>query len=512
MHNKKSLYQGLCAMARKSLCPWDDYYPRMAQSDFLLNRNNLTASKTYFIRKAPFEGSYAIMGGITEFHRMLAEYRFSLDVGDILHGQGYREDFIKHLLVKRTVNVTVSALSEGSLMFAGEPAVVLEGSLLDVRLAEGMLLECVNYPSLAMTKWSRVVNATEVGSVMEFARRRAQDACRTSLYAYLAGASVSSNSEMRSWFDIPTVGTMGHEWIQSFGDEYEAFDKWLECNPSRPVLLVDTVDTLSSGIPNAIRAFKAHIDEIRRAGGTMGIRLDGGDLAYLAMEGYRMMQADGMQDVKIYMTNDLDEYSIQAIREQISEHAARFGYKPDEILKSLVWACGTKPGTCWDQPSIGGVAKLTSVQSGLIERSVIKLARDNPVKTSIPGSNRSAALVDKDGFLQGILIYGKDENPKQIRRFVHPDDGSKSTEIEYHWDVRTRQTQIKGYPSDTLEDVRTKVRAQMAMLHWTQKRIDKPHTVKVGLSPVLFEKRQGMISRRELIDLHGTEEDQHELP
>jgi len=120
--------------------------------------------------------------------------------------------------------------------------------------------------------------------------------------------------------------------------------------------------------------------------------------------------------------------------------------------------------------------------------------------------------VDKDGFLQGILIYGKDENPKQIRRFVHPDDGSKSTEIEYHWDVRTRQTQIKGYPSDTLEDVRTKVRAQMAMLHWTQKRIDKPHTVKVGLSPVLFEKRQGMISRRELIDLHGTEEDQHELP
>jgi nicotinate phosphoribosyltransferase len=500
MHDKKNLYQGLSAMARKSLCPWDDYYPRMAQSDFFLQRHNLTASKTYFIRKAPFEGSYAILGGITEFQRLLAEYKFSIDVGDILHGQGYREDFIKYLIERKTVNVTVNALPEGSLMFGGEPAVVLEGSLLDVRIAEGMLLECVNYPSLAMTKWRRVVNATEVGSVMEFARRRAQDCLRTTLYSYLAGATISSNSEIRSWFDIPTVGTMGHEWIQSFGNEFKAFDLWLQCNPGRPVLLVDTVDTLSSGIPNAIKAFSKNIDEIRRSKGTMGIRLDGGDLAYLAMEGYRMLQSAGLQDVKIYMTNDLDEYSIQAIREQISDNAARFGYKPDEILKNLVWACGTKPGTCWDQPSIGGVAKLTSVQAGYVERSVIKLARDNPVKTSIPGSNRSAALVDKDGFLQGILIYGKEENLKEIHKFVHQDDGNKSTEIESHWNVQPRQTQNKGYLMDTLEDVRARVRSQIAMLHWTQKRIDKPHTVKVGLSPNLFEKRQNMINQCILID------------
>lgn len=490
----KILYEGLQAMARTSLAPWDDYYARMAQSDFFLSRDKLKASKTSFIRKAPFEGSFAIMGGITEFRRMLDEYRFSPEVGEILHGQGYREDFIRHLIEKKKVCVTVYALPEGTLMFPGEPAVIIEGDLLDVRLAEGMLLECINYPSLAMTKWRRVVNAAESGSVMEFARRRAQDPYRTSLYAYLAGASVSSNSEMRSWFDIPTVGTMGHEWIQSFGDEFEAFDKWLDCNPSRPVLLVDTVDTLSSGVPNAIKAFIHHKDQIHKSKGIMGIRLDSGDLAYLAIECYNLLQAANL-NVKIYMTNDLDEYSIQAIREQIIDNKA----DSHEILSKIVWACGTKPGTCWDQPSIGGVAKLTTIEKENLERDVIKLARDNPIKTSIPGSNRSAALIDKDGFLQGILIHGKNEDPKKIDRFIHQDDASKSTSIDEHWSVCSRQSQIDSL-TDTLDDVRTRVKSQMAMLHWTQKRINKPHVVKIGLSPKLFEHRQAMINNQILID------------
>lgn len=499
------LYEGLQAMSRCNLAPWDDYYARMAQSDFMLSRHMLRASKTSFIRKAPFEGSYAVMGGITEFRRMLETYHFSPEVGELLHGQGYRDDFIKYLIEKKKLSVTVYALPEGSLMFPGEPAVVLEGSLLDVRLAEGMLLECTNYPSLAMTKWRRIIEATDGAAVMEFARRRAQDPYRTSLYAYLAGVNLSSNSDMRTWFDIPTTGTMGHEWVQSFGDEYAAFDNWLLCNPSRPVLLVDTIDTLASGIPNAIRAFCAHDVRIRHAKGTMGVRLDSGDLAYLAMEAHKRLQEAGL-NVMIFMTNDLDEYSIQDIREQIVKNAKQFGINPDELLSKIVWACGTRPGTCWDQPSIGGVAKLTTIQTGDLDQDVIKLARDNPIKTSIPGSNRSAALIDNDGFLQGILIYGKNEDLKKIDRFIHPDDASKSTIVEDHWDVRPRQLLMSAPNSQTyfihkytLDDVRATVNNQMKELHWTQKRITKPHVVKVGLSPKLFEHRQNMINNRTLI-------------
>jgi len=499
-HNKSILAEGLRAMARTSVCPWDDYYARMAQTDWLEWRHEKRCTKTYFIRNCPFGGSYALLGGVTEFLRQVHDYRFTDEALEVMRGQGYREDFLEYLKQKRRLSLMTHSLPEGSIFFPGEPAVVIGGALLDVRLAEGMLLECVNFPSLSMTKWSRVAHATGTGSVMEFARRRAQDPFRTSLYAYLAGAAVSSNDEMGQWFDIPTVGTMGHEWIQSYGHEFDAFDRWLAHNPDRPVLLVDTVDTLSSGVPNAIKAFKAHRGAIGDA--TMGIRLDSGDLAYLAMMAYQKLDMAGLFSVKIYMTNDLEEHSIQAIRGQIEQNAARFGYPPGEIFRKLVWACGTKPGTCWDQPSIGGVAKLTSMSFKASEQPVIKLARDNPVKTSIPGNNRSAALVSEDGFLQGILIMGAREDPKEIREFVHPDDESKRTTIPLEWAVAPRQVGSSDAPppSETLTAVRERVQEQLAMLHWTHRRLDKPHRVKVGLSPRLFELRQRMIRNGALYD------------
>lgn len=494
-HDKSILVEGLRAMAHPLVCPWDDYYARMAQTDFLEGRHMWRCSKTYFIRESPFEGSYAILGGVTEFLRQVHDYRFTDETIGVMRSTGYQPKFLKHLLERKRLSLTVHSLPEGSMFFPGEPAVVLEGPLADVRLAEGMLLPCVNYPSLAMAKWSRVAYATGTGSVMEFARRRAQDPCRTSLYAYLAGAAVSSNDEMRQWFDIPTVGTMGHEWIQSYGDEYAAFDAWLRHNPDRPVLLVDTIDTLSSGVPNAIKALKAHREAI--GDHQMGIRLDSGDLAYLAMRAYQKLDMAGLFKVKIYMTNDLDEYSIQAIRNQIEQNAAHYGYSPGEIFRKLVWACGTKPGTCWNQPSIGGVAKLTTVMLKALEQPVIKLARDNPIKTSIPGSNRSATLIDEHGMLQGIVVFGRKEDPQEIREFIHPDDGSKRTTIPHDWEVRYRQSSRKdvGPPSETLTEVRERVHEQLAMLHWTHRRLNKPHRVKVGLSPELFDLRQSMIKR-----------------
>jgi nicotinate phosphoribosyltransferase len=500
MRSSDTLIDGLSRMARPSLCPWDDYYCRMAQSDWMLGRHESFASKAYFIRKAPFGGSYALLGGVTDFLRQINTYRFTADVAEVLGNMGYRREFTHFLKDRWVLPVTVRSLPEGSIFFPHEPAVVLGGPLWAVRLAEGMLLECVNYPSLAMTKWSRVCAAAGSGYAMEFARRRTHDHCRTSLYAYLAGAAVSSNAEIRSWFEIPVVGTMGHEWVQSHGVEFRAFDAWLECNPDRPVLLVDTVDTLSSGVPNAILAFSKHREKIKKAGGIPGIRLDSGDLAFLAMESFKMLQNASIEGARIFMTNDLDEYSIQAIKTQIQENCSHLGLDPQDILRSLVWACGTKPGTCWDQPSIGGVAKLTSIK-GPDEPvcNVIKLALDNPVKTSIPGRNCSATLIGQDELLSGILIFNKDKDTlESIEEFVHPDDGSKRTDILSSWEVTERQVTYTQPPVETLEQIRIRVQQNLSLLHWTQRRIDKPHTVRVGLSPYLFEIRQHMIKHRML--------------
>jgi nicotinate phosphoribosyltransferase len=504
-----NLIEGIRNLFPLETCPWDDYYLRMAQTDFLLGRHNLKASKTHFIRKAPFGGSFAHLGGLTAFLRVLADYRFDATVIAVLRDLGYDEKFLQYLYAVEKMFITVYAPPEGSIFFPNEPCVILEGSLMNVRIAEGMLLACVNYPSLSITKWARVVQAAAQGSTMEFARRRAQDPLRTSLYAHLAGVSISSNAEIHRGIDVPIRGTMGHEFVQSFGDEYEAFDKWLEVNPSRPVLLVDTIDTLKSGLPNAIKAFKKHWERILSAGGHPGIRNDSGDLAYITIEERAALNAAGLQDVVIYQTNDLDEYLIEDIREQIFTNANKAGLDPNDTIKKIVWACGTQPGTCADQPSIGGVAKLSTIEYFHKERAVIKLAHDNPIKTSIPGSNRSTWLRHKDtGEIFCCLIHGKDEDVTKCGSAYHPDDESMRMVLQHMKDLeyiprhrlafKDREIQ-EGFTPTTME-VRDRVAQENSMMHWTLKRLKSPHMMKVSLSEEVFTLRKKLIFNNQLMD------------
>jgi len=504
------LLEGIRNLFPLEICPWDDYYMRMAETDFHLNRHELKAAKTHFIRKAPFGGSFAHLGGLTAFLRTLEDFTFEdKAVKDALTYLGYSYGFIEYLCSLNRLSVTVYAPPEGSIFFPNEPCVIIEGSLAQVRIAEGMLLACVNYPSLSMTKWARVVQSAGQGSTMEFARRRAQDPLRTSLYAHLAGINISSNAEISRGIHIPIRGTMGHEFPQSFGDEYEAFDKWLEINPKRPVLLVDTIDTLKSGLPNAIRAFKKHWDSIKTAGGTPGIRNDSGDLAYITIEERIALDAAGLNDVLIYQTNDLDEYLIEDIRGQIFTNAAKAGLDPNETIKKIVWTCGTQPGTCADQPSIGGVAKLSTVESWGKERAVIKIAHDNPIKTSIPGSNRSTWLRHKDtGEIFCCLIHGRNENVRQCTTAHHPDDESSRiilqhmTDLEYipRHRVAYKEGAIQEGFKPSINEVRALVRQEEDMLHWTLKRLKSPHMMKVSLSGDVFELRKRLIFNNQLMD------------
>lgn len=502
------LLEGIRNMFPMETLPWDDYYMRMAQADYLLNRHNLKASKTFFIRKAPFGGSFAVLGGLTAFLRVLKDYTFNNLVCDALLEQGYKKDFVNELFTMDHLNISVYVSPEGSIFMPNEPAIILEGNLLNVRIVEGILLKNINFPTLSMTKWARVAQAAFPGMVMEFARRRAQDDLRTTLYAHLAGANITSNAEIRCGFNIPVKGTHGHEWVQSFGDEFEAFDKWLEINPDRPVLLVDTIDTLKSGLPNAIKAFKKHWDSIKNAGGIPGIRNDSGDLAYITLEERIALDKEDLKDVIIYETNDLDEHSIESIKQQIFTHAPRAGLDPYNVIQRIIWACGTQPGTCSDQPSLGGVAKLSTVEYWKQERPVIKLAKDNPIKTSIPGSNRSTWIRDNDnnGELLCCVIHDKLENASTFTCVQHPDDESKRIILQHmkHLTFHPRQKLVfvngEILHKPTLEDVRSTVKKELLELHWTYKRLLNPHAIKVSLSENLFELRKRMISNSTLMD------------
>lgn len=508
---RENLLEGIRTLFPMELLPWDDYYMRMAQGDFLCGRHRRKATKTFFIRKAPFGGSYAVFGGLTAFLRAARELRFEGPVIEGLKDMGYKPDFLHYLQEQQKhLRLAIDAVEEGSVIFPHEPLVILEGDLISVRIAEGIMLKEMNYPTLSMTKWHRVVTAASPGGVLEFARRRAQDSLRTSLYAHLAGCQVTSNAELRRGFKVPVVGTMGHEWIQGFGDEAEAFDKWLEHNPDRPTLLVDTIDTLRSGVPKAIAALNKHRERIRAAGGRMGIRNDSGDLAYITIEERQALDKAGLEEACIYETNDLDEHLIQGIKEQIFTVSQRIGLDTQKILERIIWAAGTMPGTCYDQPSLGGVAKLTSIENERGDmRAVIKLANDNPIKCSIPGSNRSVHAWRNDELL-GCIIHDAAEDLKELRIARHPDDYSKTLALDGEGTVlKPRQKRVFDSlgkpdavfmaPAPTLGEVRERVRKETAALHWTVKRFQHPHAVKVSLSPRVFGLRSTMVGKNLLI-------------
>jgi len=369
---------------------------------------------------------------------------------------------------------------------------------------------------------------------MEYSRRRAQSHLDTSLYAYLAGCALSSNAQIRVAANIPVSGTMGHEFIQSYGDEKSAFDAWLTHNPDRPVLLIDTIDTISSGLPNAIECFKKHYERIRNAGGKMAIRNDSGDLDYLAIHERIKLDEAGLGEVKIIQTNCLDEYTIQDIKNNIFNECTLSGIDSEKVLASLIWAAGEKPGTCSDQPSLGGVAKLTSIHDALNrEQQVIKVVLNQPAKTSIPGSNRSTWIWDAKKELSVCLIHHRDENPMQIKSVHHKDDEALRMVVgpDMEIDAAPRQQLVfdsysssdqvsesmrndfvnltqnapvrpiyikKTLIQETLQDIRDRVTSQVGRLHRTQRRLLRPHTIKVGLSPMLYNLRKDMKMRKML--------------
>ena len=525
----RDLYDGIAHAFPLELTPWDDYFARMAEADFLLGRHETEAAKSYFVRKAPFGGAYTLLGGITAALRTMHEIRFDTpEFAHAMRGMGYDDTFIEHLAARGSLSkVKVLAPPEGTPFFPNEPIITLVGPIIELRLADGILISECNFPSLSMTKWNRMVRTVRPGGVLEFARRRSQNHMKSSLYGILAGCVSTSNDELKRSLDVPVRGTMGHEWVQSFTAPREAFDAWLSVEPRYPIGLVDTVRCLEEDFPAWLDAVEAKKEAIRAADAPVwGWRNDSGDLAYLTIEQYvRFMRHPLAGDpwfrdrMRIFLTNELDEYSSASIIAQITVQAGAAGFDAADILHRIIWAAGTRPGVCEDDPALGGVMKLMEFDG----HPCIKLALDADgrvgLKTSIPGYNRSGMVYRGEEKL-GIIVYPARRyditadgqlfdlvKNRKVDEFTmqHPDTESVTTTIEGYRIVPRQRLVFDGTLTPewhetrpTIDSVRAHIQDEVDSLPWWITRIEKPHVFPVTVTPDLYRTRERMIKRQSL--------------
>ena len=352
-----------------------------------------------YFRKLPFENGYAIFAGLERIVRYIEQLRFSKTDIDYLRALGhYPEEFLTYL-ENFEFKGSIRSAVEGELVFANEPLVQVEGTLAECQLIETALLNIVNFQTLIATKASRVRMVSGNDPVLEFGTRRAQEldaAIWGTRAAYIGGCDATSNVRAGKMFGIPVSGTHAHSLVQAYRDDYEAFKAYAESHRDC-VFLVDTYDILKSGVPNAIRVAKEFGDKIN----FLGVRIDSGDMAYMSKKVRQQLDEAGFTKAKIYASSDLDEKTILNLKMQ--------GAKID------VWGIGTRLITAYDQPALGCVYKLVSIEdeNGVMV-DTMKIS-NNAEKVSTPGKKQVWRITrNSDGKSEGDYIALWDERPDQL--------------------------------------------------------------------------------------------------
>ncbi|MFY3791854.1 nicotinate phosphoribosyltransferase [Ureibacillus sp. MALMAid1270] len=384
----------------------DLYQINMAESYWADGIHNRKAVFELYFRKLPFGNGYAIFAGLERILDYLRNFKFSESDIEYLKQLGYKEDFIDYLKTVRFTG-TIHSVVEGEVVFANEPLIRIESSLAEAQLIETALLNIVNYQTLIATKASRIKHIILNDTAAEFGSRRAQEmdaAIWGARAAIIGGFNSTSNVRAGKLFNIPVSGTHAHAMVQAYKSEYEAFHSYAKRHKDC-VFLVDTYNTLKSGVPTAIRVAKELGDKIN----FIGIRLDSGDIAFLSKEARRMLDEAGFTEAKVIVSNDLDEYTILNLKAQ--------GAKVDS------WGIGTKLITAYDQPALGAVYKIVAIEneSGVLE-DTIKITA-NAEKVSTPGLKNVYRIIDKEnGKAEGDYITMADEDPQSEERLkmFHP--------------------------------------------------------------------------------------------
>lgn len=385
----------------------DLYQINMAESYWADGIHNRKSVFELFFRNLPFGNGYAIFAGLERILEYLRTYRFSeSDLAYLRDELHFSEDFLTYLKELRFTG-DVYSMVEGEVVFANEPIIRVEAPLGEAQLIETALLNIVNYQTLIATKASRIKQVTEDESVMEFGTRRAQEmsaAVWGARAAIIGGVEATSNVRAGKMFNIPVSGTHAHSLVQAYKSEYEAFHAYARRHKNC-VFLVDTYNTLKIGVPTAIKVAKELGDQIN----FIGIRLDSGDIAFLSKEARVMLDEAGFHDAKIVVSNDLDEYTILNLKAQ--------GAKVD------VWGIGTKLITAYDQPALGAVYKIVSIENeeGVME-DTIKIS-SSPEKVTTPGQKNVYRIIDREnGKAEGDYVTMHDEDPASEERIkmFHP--------------------------------------------------------------------------------------------
>ncbi len=480
-------------MGRQNLTLMTDLYElTMMQGYFKHKDRNETVIFDAFFRNNPMDSGYAISAGLEQVIDYINNLHFEeADIEYLRSLKIFDEDFLDYLKTFR-FSGDIYAIPEGSLMFPREPMIKVIAPIMEAQLVETAILNIINHQSLIATKASRVCYAAKGDGIMEFGLRRAQgpDAGTYGARAAMIGGCIgTSNVLTGQLFDVPVKGTHAHSWIMSFPDEYTAFKTYANMYPTACILLVDTYDTLKSGVPNAIKVFK----EMREEGIPLtfyGIRLDSGDLAYLSKKARKMLDAAGFPDAVISASNDLDEYLIDSLKAQGAAITS--------------WGVGTHLITSKDWPSFGGVYKLAAVM-GKDGKFIPKIKlSENTEKVTNPGNKTIYRVYEKEtGKIKADLICLVDEtfSEEEPLLLFDPSEPWKKTKMAPGtFTLREMMVPVFKdgkciYESPKVMDIRAYAQEELSTLWDETRRLVNPHQVYVDLSAKLYDIKIDLLDR-----------------
>ena len=462
----------------------DFYQLTMANGYYLEGRADREAIFDVFFRQNKGM-NYAVVAGLEQAVDYLLNMNFTEDDIDYLRDQKCFDEGFLDYLRKFKFTGDVTALKEGTVAFPMEPLLTIKAPLAQAQIVETALLTIINHQTLIATKASRVKTAAGNTSVLEFGLRRAQgpDAGIYGTRAtIIGGCDATSNVYAAKEFGIPARGTHSHSWVMSFENELTAFREYARLYPDNCLLLVDTFDTLKSGVPNAIKVF----NELKEKGiKASGIRLDSGDLAYLSKQARKMMDDAGFPDTQICVSSDLDEYLIQSLITQ--------GAKID------IWGVGTKLITSYDMPALGGVYKMSAIEEngGLVPK--IKIS-DNFIKITNPGYKTVYRIYDKatDKAVADLIGLRGEEFGDELTIF-HPVETWKETTLtnfyvkDLHSEIIHRGKLVYEMPK--FKEICEFAKKERETFWEEYKRLEYPQEYKVDLSQKLFDLKTDMLKK-----------------
>ncbi|MCF7942806.1 MAG: nicotinate phosphoribosyltransferase [Spirochaetia bacterium] len=465
-----------------------DFYELTMAQGFFLQQKNPQVIFDMFFRSQPFNGGFSVFCGLNDLIDIIENFHFSREDIAYLETTGmFHRSFLDFLSTFRFKG-DMYAMNEGTVAFPGEPLMRIHGNLIESQLIESILLNTINFQTLIATKMSHVFHASNYGKILEFGLRRAQGvdgAISASRAAFIGGAAATSNTLAGKKFGIPVSGTMAHSWVMAFPSELESFRVFADIYPDTCTLLIDTYDTLGSGIDNAIIVGR----ELQERGKSIGVRIDSGDLSYLSRSVRDRLDEAGLEDAKIVVSNDLNEEIITLL---VADQA------PIDV-----WGIGTHLVTGGRQSSMNGVYKLSAKKNNAgIYEPTMKVS-NTLTKTTDPGIKQVYRFYDaqQNAIADLIALDNEDVTVGNDYVFLHPYNSTDRFLMKSGRYTEIRPLLVKKISQGkrAVEDpgvhtLQNTVQKELATLHKTYKRLINPHVFKVSLTPELKNLKQQLIS------------------